>query len=127
MDKFEWKKGAIWLLPDGSVEIVPGFHDEWIASNQDKATGCKNVFEVVSKLGWLSVVAYSQGYVEYMIRSRNDEQSVNLCIEHLRINLEHWQNALIMTMDEEGYIKLKPQDFVNGKSPKEKLFNSSLS
>ncbi len=121
MEKFVWKKGAIWLFPDGSTEIVPGFHDEWIASHQDRAPGCKNVFDVVSGLGWLSVVAYSQGYVEFMIRSRSDEHSVKLCVEHLRRNLDKWQNALVMTMDEEGYIKLKPEDFGPGKSAEEKI------
>jgi hypothetical protein len=73
--RFEWVKGAAWLLPDGSLHIVPGFHDEWIAAHRDLAPGCSNVAEVVSRLGWLSVVSYAQGYVEFMIRSRQRRSS----------------------------------------------------
>ncbi len=120
-DRFEWVKGAVWLLPDGSIHIVPGFHDEWIASHRDMAPGCSNVAEVVSRLGWLSVVSYSQGYVEFMIRSRSDAASVALCVEHLGRNLGRWKNALVMTMDEEGYIKLAPGDFTDGSSPESKI------
>jgi hypothetical protein len=118
---FRWVKGAAWLFPDGSLDIVPGFHDEWIAANQERAPGCANVADVVIKLGWLSVVSYSQGYVEFMIRSKTDSRSVELCAEHLRRNRADWQNALVMTMDEEGYIKLTPADFSGGTTPESKI------
>ena len=118
---FSWVKGAAWLFPDGTLDIVPGFHDEWITANQDLAPDCANVADVVIKLGWLSVVSYSQGYVEFMIRSKTDSRSVELCAEHLRRNLTDWQNALVMTMDEEGYIKLTPADFSGGTSPEGKI------
>ena len=121
LGRFDWVKGAAWLLPDGSIHIVPGFHDEWIAAHRDMAPGCSNVAEVVSRLGWLSVVSYSQGYVEFMIRSRSDAASVMLCVEQLRRNLGRWKNALVMTMDEEGYIKLVPEDFADGSSPECKI------
>jgi hypothetical protein len=119
--KFVWVRGAAWLLPDGTVHVVPGFHDEWIQSHQDLAEGCSNVAEVVVKLGWLSVVAYSQGYVEFMIRSRSDADSVRLCAEHLKRNLGQWSNALVMTMDEEGYIKLTHRDFGPSSSPESRI------
>jgi len=118
---FEWVKGAAWLFPDGRLDIVPGFHDEWIAAHQDLAGGCANVADVVIRLGWLSVVSYSQGYVEFMIRSKSDPLSVSLCVEHLGRNLGRWENALVMTMDEEGYIKLVPADFADGSSPAGKI------
>jgi len=118
---FEWARGAAWLFPDGSLAIVPGFHDEWIASHQEEAPGCANVADVVIRLGWLSVVSYSQGYVEFMIRSKADERSVHLCAEHLRRNLGKWENALVMTMDEEGYIKLTPADFSPGSFPEGRI------
>jgi len=108
---FAWKRGAVWLLPDGSAIVVPGFHDDWIASHQDMVPGCANVCDVVLKQRWLSVVAYSQGYVEVMIPSREDEQAVNLCVRHLALNLEQWSIALIMTMDSEGYVRLESDHF----------------
>lgn len=118
---YEWIKGAAWLFPDGTLDVVPGFHDEWIANHQDLAPGCSNVADVVTRLGWLSVVSYSQGYVEFMIRSKTDGSSVELCAEHLRRNLGRWENALVMTMDEEGYCKLRPEDFAPGGDPEAKM------
>lgn len=116
-ETFRWVNGAAWLMPDGTTEIVPGFHDEWIRANQEMAPGCFNVADVVSKLGWVSVVSYAQGYVELMIRSRSDPEAVGLCVGHLGANLDRWANALVMTMDEEGYIKLTPKDFAPGSEP----------
>lgn len=107
-----WIRGAVWLLPGGRQIIVPSFHDEWIRQHQDLVPGCTNVCDVVLSKGWLSVVSYSQGYVEIMIDSRIRANSVNLCVEHLRKNLDEWRDALVMTMDAEGYIKLTPEDFI---------------
>jgi hypothetical protein len=56
-----------------------------------------------------------------MIRSKADPVSVSLCVEHLSRNLGRWENALVMTMDEEGYIKLVPADFADGSSPGGKI------
>ncbi len=114
---FAWVKGAAWLFPDGSLSIVPGFHEEWIRAHQDRAPGCTTVADVVTRLGWISVVSYAEGYVEFMIRSRSDAAAVRLCAEHLRRNPGQWRNALVMTMDEEGYIKLTPDDFLPGQEP----------
>ncbi|HUW69437.1 MAG TPA: hypothetical protein VMX33_04330 [bacterium] len=114
---FAWVKGAAWLFPDGSLSIVPGFHEEWIRAHQDRAPGCSTVADVVTRLGWISVVSYAEGYAEFMIRSRSDAATVRLCAEHLRRNLGRWRNALVMTMDEEGYIKLTPDDFSPGQDP----------
>lgn len=108
---FEWKRGAVWLLHDGSSIIVPGFHDDWIDEHQDLVPGCANVCDVVLKMRWLSVVAYSRGYVEVMIPSRYDREAVSLCARHLGVNRGQWSVALVMTMDEEGYVRLEPADF----------------
>jgi hypothetical protein len=117
-----WIRGAVWLLPGGSQIIVPSFHDEWIRQHQDLVPGCANVCDVVLSKGWLSVVSYSQGYVEILIDSRTNAGSVKLCVEHLSRNLDEWRDALVMTMDAEGYIKLGPEDFLDGASPESKIF-----
>jgi hypothetical protein len=109
---FTWTRGAVWLLPDGRSVIVPGFHDDWIRKHQDMVPGCANVCDVVLKNGWLSMVSYGEGYVEIMIPSRKDKNAVSLCSEQLRRNIELWRTALVMTMDEEGYIRLTPEDFL---------------
>jgi hypothetical protein len=116
-----WIRGAVWLLPGGSQIIVPSFHDEWIRQHQDLVPGCTNVCDVVLSKGWLSVVSYSQGYVEIMIDSRFNAESVELCVEHLRKNLDEWRDALVMTMDAEGYIKLTPADFNDPSMPGNKI------
>ncbi len=101
--------------------IVPSFHDEWIRQHQDLVPGCANVCDVVLSKGWLSVVSYSQGYVEIMIDSRTNAESVSLCVEHLRRNLDEWRDALVMTMDAEGYIKLGPEDFIDSGTPESRI------
>lgn len=113
--RFTWVRGAIWLLPSGTSIVVPGFHDDWIRGNRDRVPGCANVCDVVLKMGWLSIVAYAEGYVEAMIPSRSDYRAVSLCAEYLRRNQDHWRNALVMTMDEEGYIRLTTEDFLEAK------------
>lgn len=110
-EPYRWVHGAAWLLPDGRTEVVPGFHSEWIESHQDEVPGCSTVADIIKLMGWVSVVAYSRGYVELMIRSRKDAVSVGVCVGHLRANLDRWSNALVMTMDEEGYLKLTPGHF----------------
>lgn len=110
---FEWKRGAIWLLPGGKSIKVPSFHDDWISKNQDLVPGAKNVCDVVLQKRWLSVVAYAQGYVEIMIPSSNEREAVELCARHLALNLEKWNTALIMTMDREGYIRLESDKFIS--------------
>lgn len=116
-----WIRGAVWLLPGGSQIIVPSFHEEWIRQHQDLVAGCANVCDVVLGKGWLSVVSYSQGYVEIMIDSRVKAATVDLCVEHLRKNLDEWRDALVMTMDAEGYIKLTPEDFKDPSLPGNKI------
>jgi hypothetical protein len=125
--RFEWVSGAAWLLPDGTMEIVPGFHDEWIEKHQDMVPGCGNVVDVVMRLGWVSVVSYSQGYIEFIIRSRSDAESVRLCVEHLSRNQGKWRNALVMTLDEEGYVKLVPKDFGPELSPSSRIRGAFMS
>jgi len=111
LEPWAWTRGAVWLLPDGRPVLVPGFHDDWIRQHQERVPGCANVCDVVLKMRWLSVVAYGEGYVELMIPSKSDDRAVGLCAEYLRRNLERWKTALVMTMDEEGYLRLSADEF----------------
>ncbi|HAP42537.1 MAG: hypothetical protein A2087_13930 [Spirochaetes bacterium GWD1_61_31] len=110
---FQWTAGAIWLQANGGIIRIPGFHDEWIKRHQDQVPGCANVCDVVLKRGWLSVVSYADHYVELLIATRHQPDYVEVALRYLSLNLQHWQTALVMTMDEEGYFKLAPADFEN--------------
>ncbi len=108
---FVWTAGAIWILPEGEILEIPGFHDDWIQKHQDMVPGCANVCDVVLRMRWVSAVTYAKKYVELLISSRNDEAAIDLLIRYLGLNLERWDSALVMTMDEEGYIKIISADF----------------
>ncbi len=108
---FIWTAGAIWILPDGEILEIPGFHDDWIQKHQELVPGCANVCDVVLRMRWVSAVTYAKKYVELLIPSRTDGQAVDAIISYLGLNLEHWENALVMTMDEEGYFKLTSAEF----------------
>ncbi|MBU0934937.1 MAG: hypothetical protein KKI09_06360 [Spirochaetes bacterium] len=108
---FSWTAGAIWLLPDGTVIKIPGFHDEWIQANQELVPGCTNVCDVVIRKSWLSIVTYSEKYVEIMLPGREPAEFMERMLHYLGLNLQHWDNALVMTMEEEGYFKIENRDF----------------
>jgi len=105
-----FRHGASWLTKDGVVLSVPGFHDEWIHSHQDLAPGCANVCDVVIRNRWVSVSVFSEGYVELLVPGRRDRDSLERTREFLFRALGSWTHALVMTMDEEGYIRLEPKD-----------------
>lgn len=108
---FAWTQGAIWLLPDGTIYTVPGFHDEWIAQHQDLVPNSTNVSDVILTYHWISVVTYAKNYIEVMIDSRKNMLSIDTAITYLGLNLEKWETALFMAMQEDYYEKISVGDF----------------
>ncbi len=118
---FEWTSGAIWLLPDGTIHVIPGFHDEWIRTHQALVPACLNVTDVILKKHWVSIVTYAKDYVEVMIDSRNNESSVQTVLHYLGLNLEKWDSILLMSMQEDYYEKITVEEFNNMAKLKDKI------
>jgi hypothetical protein len=107
---YELVHGASWLLGDGTILPVPGFHEAWIQAHPELVAGCANVCEVVLRKGWISVAVFSEGYVELLIPSRRDPAVIGRIGRLLASAPGSWSRALVMSMDEEGYATLKPAD-----------------
>lgn len=103
--------GASWMALDGTMYIVPGFHDEWIHSHQELSGDAKNVSDLVITKRWISVVVFNEGYVEVCINNRHDEEVLLTLYTFLKKHTEKWETVLIMTMEEEGYIQLEKNTF----------------
>ncbi len=121
---FAWTQGAIWLLPEGTIYLVPGFHDEWIKQHQDLVPGCTNVSDVILTYNWISVVTYAKNYIEVMIDSRKNMKSIDAALTYLGLNLEKWETALFMAMQEDYYEKISIEDFNDIEALKVKLRGS---
>jgi hypothetical protein len=116
-----FRHGASWLAEGGVVLPVPGFHDEWIRSHAALVPGCSNVCEVVVRKRWVSVSVFSEGYVELLVPGRGDGESLERCREFLARAAGEWKTALLMTMDEEGYIRLAPPDTAGPEAFRERI------
>lgn len=102
--------GASWLTREGWIHIVPGFHEEWIRDHPELVGDCRTVSEVVLRKSWISVAVYSEGYVELLVPRRGDP-AVHAMVEALLSrNPGKWKRVLVMSMDEEGYSTILPQD-----------------
>lgn len=108
--RFELLRGASWLTDAGEVIPVPGFHEDWIRSHADLVGDCRNVCDVVLRRGWISVASFSEGYVELFVPDRRDAAVRDRVGRLLRGAAGRWSTALVMSMDEEGYVLLKPED-----------------
>lgn len=96
--------GASWLALDGTVYIVPGFHEEWIRRYRQFVGPYSTVAELVLNKRWISVVLYSGGYLEICINDRKDPEVRTTLWEFLAHNTEYWNEVLIMPFKEEGFI-----------------------
>jgi hypothetical protein len=94
--------GASWILPDGRVIKVPGFHSSWIATHSSIAPGATNTAEFVAKTGWVSAVLHEAGYLELIVRSRDDERMKNCLWSVLSTNLLILQKVVIMVLGTSG-------------------------
>jgi hypothetical protein len=95
------------------VLVVPGFHEEWLAEHADLAEGARNVCELVLRKRWLSVALFGGGYLELMVPDRRSEDIRRMIWELLSRNAGSWSKVLVMSMGEEGYTMLEPEDVVD--------------
>ena len=102
--------GASWLDADGTVRIVRGFHDAWIQAHRLLVGDAANACEVVLRTRWIGVAVFSEGYVELMLTRRDDDEVIERARSFLARNAGKWRNVLVMTMDEEGYVRVAPGD-----------------
>lgn len=102
--------GASWLLEDGSVLPVPGFHEEWIKEHQDLVSGCANVCEIVLKKAWISVAVFGEGYMELLVPDRDDPLIISRIDRLLEANRGRWSRVLVMSMNAEGYEMIKADE-----------------
>jgi hypothetical protein len=103
-ERFGFYHGACWMKLDGTMYIVPGFHDEWIQDHPELAGDDKSVSDLVIHKRWISVVVYSEGYVECCINNRSDCEVLSALFDFLATNEGKWKTALVMPMEEEGFI-----------------------
>jgi hypothetical protein len=105
--------GASWLTPEGEVLPIPGFHEEWLRDHEEEAEGARNVCELVLRRRWISVALFAGGYLELMVPDRRSEEVRRSLFALLSRNASLWSKALVMSMDEEGYAMLEPEDAVD--------------
>jgi hypothetical protein len=110
MEPYVLLHGASWLLPGGEVLRIPGFHEEWLREHEELAEGARNVCELVLRKRWISVALFEGGYLELMVADRNSEDVVRPVFELLSRNSAAWTKALVMSMEEEGYSMIRPED-----------------
>lgn len=103
-------RGASWLCADGTVYRIPGFHDAWIAAHRELVGACANACEVVLATRWIGVSAYEGGYVELLITGSGDGEVLERARRFLELNAGLWKTVLVLTMDEEGYVRLEQGD-----------------
>jgi len=108
--KYELVHGASWLTPEGDVHVVPGFHEEWLLEHGDLVGGARNVCELVLSRRWISVALFAGGYLELMVPDRRSADVRTALRELLSRNAATWTKVLVMSMDEEGYTMLSPED-----------------
>jgi len=103
--------GASWILSDGRVIKIPGFHSSWISSHPSIAPGATNTAEFVAKTGWISAVLHEAGYLELIVRTREDEK-VKTCLWNLMAaNLPVLQKVVIMVLGTSGCIMMEKEQF----------------
>jgi hypothetical protein len=98
--------GASWILLDGRVLKVPGFHMNWIASHPAIAPGATTTAEFVAKTGWISAVLHEGGYLELISRSAADKRQRDCIWNLLRANAQTLGKVVLMSLDKEGVMDL---------------------
>lgn len=102
--------GASWIELDGRVHRVPGFHEAWLAEHPELAKGARNVCELVLASRWISATLFGDGYLELMVHDRHDADLRARLFRLLSGAAGRWNKALVISMDEEGYVMLEARD-----------------
>ena len=105
--------GASWIELDGRVHRVPGFHEAWLAEHPELSRGARNVCELVLASHWISAALYGDGYAEFMVHDRHDAELRERLYRILSEASGRWTKSLVISMDEEGYALLNPEDAVD--------------
>ncbi|GEM_PF-1564776 len=107
---FSFHSGASWMTLDGTIYIVPGFHEEWIRKHQDIVGPYRTVAEVIENLRWLSIVVYSNGYLEVCINDQYDSEVRQVLWQYLSHNRGRWREVMIMPFHSQGFIQFGAGD-----------------
>jgi len=103
--------GASWVLPDGRVLVVSGFHETWLLQHPSIASGAKNTAEFVKKSGWLSAVLQEEGFLDIIARSVNEGKIRDCLWNVVETNAPRLKKIVVMILDRDGCIVLAGQDF----------------
>lgn len=117
---FALSHGASWVLPDGRVIKIPGFHSSWLASHAGISGGTTNTADFVRKSGWISAVLHEKGYLELIVRSTDDEKSRDCLWNLLATNRGELERVVLMVLGREGMYDFAPVDFAD----RDKLFTA---
>jgi hypothetical protein len=98
--------GASWVLPDGKILKIPGFHSSWLASHASLAGGATDTAQFVKKSGWISAVLHDGGYLELIVRSTVDTRQRDCLWSLLSTNEATIERAIVMSLDREGCLTL---------------------
>ena len=109
MTPFILAHGASWILPDGRVLKIPGFHMNWIASHQAIAPGAANTAEFVARTGWISAVLHEGGYLELISRSIEDRKQRDCIWSLLAANAGNLGKVVLMSLGRNGVLELDPK------------------
>lgn len=110
---FDLAHGASWILLDGRVIKVPGFHTSWISSHPSIAPGATNTAEFVKKTGWISAVLHEGGYLELITRSAGDARQAECLWNLLSQNASALDRVVLMVLGMEGCIVLRREDLAS--------------
>lgn len=100
--RFELSHGAAWVLPDGRVIKIPGFHSSWLSSHPGIAGGATNTADFVRKSGWISAVLHEKGFLELIVRSVDDEKSRECLWSLIVQNRSAVERLVLMVLGREG-------------------------
>lgn len=118
--------GASWVLPDGRVIKIPGFHSSWISSHPSIAPGATNTAEFVGKTGWISAVLHESGYLELIVRSASEARGLECLWKLLTLNAGQLQRIVVMVLGQDGVITIEAGeiDSLSSKEDLEKLLSA---